>query len=138
MQIGDLFQKIAIGSFALLDSPLHSSKLPFAHLRSVLRLVALLKKRFFVRFQLGNYPGLFTRNLLPFCFDRFYPFFDPRYPERDFFLLLLELFQCNNLVAQLGKICRLRGPLASEVDFTFLEETSVVPERNARALAPEL
>ena len=90
MQIGKLFQEIAIGSFALLNAPLHAGKLSFAHLRGALRLVALLEERFFLGFQLRNCMGLFTRDLLAFFLNSFYSFVNPRDPQRDFFLLLLQ------------------------------------------------
>ena len=130
MQIGKLFQKIAIGSFALLNTPLHARELSFANLGSALRLVTLLKERLLLCFELRNRLGLFARDLLPFFFDRFNSFFDPRDPERDFFLLLLQFLERDDLVAQLGKICRLRCALAPKVDFTFLQKTP------ARAAAP--
>src|SRR6266513_1382006 len=50
VQIGKLFQKIAIGCFALLNAPLHAGKFSFAYLRGALRLVPLLKERLFLCF----------------------------------------------------------------------------------------
>jgi hypothetical protein len=53
-------------------------------------------------------------------------------------LLLLQFLEGNDLVAQLRKICRLRGAFASEVDFALLQKTPLVPKRYARSLALEL
>ena len=80
MQIGKLFQKIAIGSLALLNAPLHAGKLSFAHLRGALRLVALLKERLFLCFEFRNCVRLLTRDLLAFFFNPFYAFINPRDP----------------------------------------------------------
>ncbi len=44
----------------------------------------------------------------------------------------------NDLVAQLGKIGRLRSAFASEVDLTSLEKTPLVTKRDARPLALDL
>ena len=80
MQIGKLFQKIAIGSFALLNTPLHARELSFAYLRGALRLVALLQERLFLRFEFRNCVRLLTRDLLAFFFNPFYAFINPRDP----------------------------------------------------------
>jgi hypothetical protein len=90
VQIGKLFQEIAIGSFALLNTPLHARKLSFAYLRSALRLVALLKERLFLCFEFRNCVRLLPPDLLAFFFNSFYAFVNPRDPQRDFFLLLLQ------------------------------------------------
>ncbi len=90
VQIGKLFQKIAVGSFALLNAPLHAGKLSFAYLRSALRLVALLKERLFLCFEFRNCVRLLPRDLLAFFFNSFYSFVNPRDPQRDFFLLLFQ------------------------------------------------
>src|SRR5215472_17903876 len=104
----------------------------------MLGLVALLNKGLLLRFQLCNRLSLFPRILLPFFFNPFYSFFDPRDSKRDFFLFLLELFKRDDFVAQFWKISRLRGAFASEVDFTFLEEALLVAKRHACSLAPDL
>jgi hypothetical protein len=78
------------------------------------------------------------RRSTPASFNSFYSFVNPRDPQGDFFLLLLQFLQCNYFVAQLGKICRLLCSLASEVDFTFLQKTPLVPKCYACALALEL
>src|SRR6266436_3430504 len=104
----------------------------------MLRLVAALEKRLLLCFQLCNCLSLFARILLPFFFDPFYSFFDSRDSKCDFFLLLLQLLKRNDLVAQLGKIGRLRSTFASEVDFTFLEKTLLVTKHHARSLALDL
>ena len=91
MQIGKLFQEIAIGSFALLNAPLYAGKLPFAHLRGALRLVTFLEEGLLVCFEFRNCVRLLTRDLLTFFFNSFYSFVDPRDPQRDFFLLLFQL-----------------------------------------------
>src|SRR5262249_51136447 len=97
-----------------------------------------MKERFLLRFELSNYFGLLPGILLPFCFDCFYPFFDSGKSKRDLFLLLLQLFQRNDLIAQLGEIGRLRSAFAPEVDFTFLEQASFVTKRDSRPLTPDL
>jgi hypothetical protein len=138
MQIGELFQKIAIGSFALLNTALDTRELTVAYLDTRLGMIALLKKWFLLRFKLRNRLGEVPRNLLPFIFDPFNSFFDSRDSQRDFFLFLLQLFKRDNLGAEFGKICSLRRSLPPQIDFTFLEKTSVVPERYPRSLALEL
>ena len=138
MQIGELFQKIAIRSLALLNAALDARELAFANLGICLRVIALLKKRLLLCFELRNCLGEITRNLLPFFFDRFNSFFDPRNSQGDFFLFLFQFFERDNLAAELGKICRLRRALASQIDLTFLEKTPVMPERHPRSLALEL
>ena len=138
MQIGELFQQIPVRSFALLYAAFHGGELALAYLEIILRFVAPVKKRLLLRFQPGNYFRLLPGILLPFCFDRFYSFFDSGNSKRDFFLLLLQLLQRNDLVSQLGEIGRLRSAFAPEVDFTFLEQASLVTKRDARPLAPDL
>src|SRR5438105_11314573 len=138
MQIGELFQEIAIRSFALLNAAFHGRKLAFAHIEIMLRLIALLEERLLLRFQPCNCRGLFADILLPFFFDFFYSFFDPRYSKCDFFLFLLELLKRHDLVAQFRKIGRLRSAFPAEVDFTFLENALLVAKRDARSLAPDL
>ena len=137
MQVGQLFQQFAIGGFALLNPAFHSGKLALAYIDVILCLVALLKKRLLLRFQLRNCRRQFARNLLPFFFDPFYSFLDPSDSQCHFFLLLLQLLQRDDLIAQLGKIGRLRGAFASEVDFTFLEKAPLVTKRHAGSLAPD-
>src|SRR5437773_7483632 len=138
MQIGELFQEIAIRSFALLNAAFHAGKLALAHLEIMLRLIALLEERLLLRFQPCNCFRLFAGILLPFFFDPFYSFFDPRDSKCDFFLLLLQFFKGNDLVAELGETGRLRGAFASEVDFAFLEKTPLMTKHHARSLAPHL
>jgi hypothetical protein len=138
MQIGELFQQVPIRSFAILNAAFHGAKLALAYVEIILRFVASMKKRFLLRFKLSNCFGLFPGILLPFRFDRFYPFFDSGNSKRDFFLLLLQLFQRNDLIAQLGEIGRLRSSFAPEVDFTFLEQSSLVTKRDASPLTPDL
>ena len=50
------------------------------------------------------------------CFSAF---LDLRDPDRDFLLLLLELLERDDFVAQLGKIDRLRDAFAAERDLAF-------------------
>ena len=92
VQIGKLFQKIAIGSFALLNAPLHPAELSFGYLCGALRLVTLLKKRLFLCFEFRNSVRLLTRDLLAFFFNSFYSFVNPCDPQSDFFLLLFQFF----------------------------------------------
>ena len=99
MQIRELFQEIAIRSFALLKTPFHAGKLTLAHVQVMLRLVLLLEKRLLICLQLCKRLSLFARILLPFFFDRFYSFFDSRDLKCDFFLLLLQFLQRNDLIA---------------------------------------
>src|SRR5438552_11581230 len=138
MQIGELFQEIAIRSFALLNAAFHARKLALAHIDIILGLTALLEKRLLLRFQPCNRRSLFAGILLPFFFNPFYSFFDARYSKRDFFLLLLELLERHDFIAQFWKIGRLRSAFASEIDFTFLEKALLVAKRHARSLAPDL
>jgi hypothetical protein len=49
-------------------------------------------------------------------------------------LFLLELLKRHDLVAQFWKIGRLRSAFASEIDFTFLEQTLLVTQRYASPL----
>src|SRR5436190_24120477 len=74
VQLGMLFQEIAIGSFALLNAPLHSAELSFGYFCGALRLVTLLKKRLFLCFEFRNSVRLLTRDLLAFFFNSFYSF----------------------------------------------------------------
>src|SRR5437867_13397055 len=138
MQIGELFQEIAIRSFALLNAAFHAGKLALAHLEIMLRLIALLEERLLLRFQPCKCFRLFAGILLPFFFDPFYSFFDPRDSKCDFFLLLLQLFKSNYLVAKLGEIRCLRSAFASKVDFTFLQQSLLMTKRHASPLAPDL
>ena len=138
MQIGELFQKIAIGSFALLNAPLHAGKFSFAHLGGAFRLISLMKERLFLCFEFRDCVRLLACDLLPLFFDPFYSLVNPCDPQRDFFLLLLQFLQRNDLVAQFGKICCLRCALAPEVDFASLQKAPVVSKRYTRSLTPEL
>src|SRR5437667_7898295 len=104
----------------------------------MLRLVPLLEKRLLICLQLCKRLSLFARILLPFFFDRFYSFFDSRDLKCDFFLLLLQLLQRNDLIAQLGEIGCLRSAFASKIDLTSLEKTLLVTKRDARPLALDL
>ena len=61
------------------------------------------------------------RVLLPLRLDLFDSFLDLHDAERDFLLFLLQFLQRNDLVAQLGKIARLRSAFAPEIDFAFLQ-----------------
>src|SRR5438552_4497424 len=137
MQVGELFQQFAIGGFALLNPAFYAGKLALAYIHVIVCLVALLKKRLLLRFQLCNCRRVFARNLLPFFFDPFYSFLDPSDSQCHFFLLLLQLLQRDDLIAQLGEIGRLRGAFASEVDFTFLEKALLVTKRHAGSLASD-
>jgi hypothetical protein len=94
----------------------------------------LREKRLFLRVQLCNGRMLVARILLAFLLDLLDPFFDLSDPERDFLLFLLQFLECDDFIAQLGKIGRLRSAFASEIDFTFLEQAFLVTERNARPL----
>src|SRR5207245_2468572 len=109
-----------------------------APLGLILRLIALLDHPLLLRFQPCNCFRLCAGILLPFFFDFFYSFFDPRDSQCDFFLLLLKLLKRHDLIAQFGKIGRLRSAFASEVDFTFLEKALLVAKRDACSLAPDL
>jgi hypothetical protein len=77
---------------------------------------------------------LVARILLAFFPDPLDPLFDLSDPERDLLLFLLQFFEGDDLIAQLGKIGRLRSAFTSEIDFTFLEQTFLVPQRQARPL----
>jgi hypothetical protein len=77
---------------------------------------------------------LVARILLAFFLDLLDPFFDLSDPERDFLLFLLQFLECDDLIAQLGKIGRLRSTFASEIDFTFLKQTFLVTQRDASPL----
>src|SRR4029450_3166042 len=90
----------------------------------------LLEKRLFLRFQLCNGRMLVASILLALFLDPLDPFFDLSDPERDFLLFLLQFLECDDLIAQLGKTGRLRSTFASEIDFTFLEQTFVVTQRD--------
>ena len=79
----------------------------------------MLEERLLLRFQLCNGSILFARILLPIRLDLFNPFFDLGDSKRDFLLFLLQLLQCDDLIAQLRKIRRLRGAFASEIYFAF-------------------
>jgi hypothetical protein len=80
---------------------------------------------------------LFARILLPFFFDLFYSFFDPRDSKCDFLLFLLQLLKSDYLIAQLGKIGRLGSALTPQVNFALLQETLLMTKRNARSLASD-
>ena len=53
-------------------------------------------------------------------------------------MFLLQLLECDDFIAQLGEIRRLRSAFASEIYFAFLEEPLLVPQRHARSLALNL
>src|SRR5206468_4945892 len=99
MQIRELFQEIAIRSFALLNPAFHAGKLALAHIEIVLRLALLLEKRLLVCLQLCKCLSLFAGILFPFFFNPFYSFFAPRDSKCDFLLLLLQFLQRNDFVA---------------------------------------
>ena len=134
VQIGELFQEIALGSFVFLNAASHPGQLAFTDINGVLRLIMLLEKRLFLRFQFCDRRMLVARILLAFFLDLLDPFFDLSDPERDFLLFLLQFLERDNLIAQLGKIGRLRSAFASEIDFTFLEQAFLVTQRHARPL----
>jgi hypothetical protein len=80
---------------------------------------------------------LFARIFLPIRLDLFNPLFNLGDSKRDLFLLLLQLFQCDDLTAQLRKIRRLCGAFAAEIYFAFLQQTFFVTQRQARSLASD-
>ena len=137
MKIGELFQEIAIGSLAFSNTSFYGGQFALADVNVVFRLVASLEKWLFFRLQLCNRLRLFARILLPFLFDLFYSFFDPRDTKCDFLLFLLQLFKSDNLIAQFGKIGRLGSALAPQVDFALLQETLLMTKRHARSLASD-
>ena len=138
MEIGELFQKIPISGFTFLDPAFDSGEPTLACINIVPGFVALVEQRLLLRFELDNSRTLFTRISLPFLLDSLYPFLNARNSKSDFFLLLLQLFQRNDLVAQLGKIGRLRSAFAPEIDFTSLEKPPLVTKRDACPLALHL
>src|SRR6266496_1953480 len=138
MQIGELFQKAAVGGFTRLNAALHGRQFAFAKVESVLRLIMPVEQGLFLRFQLGQGHVLVARISLSLFLDLLYAFFNLRDPERDFFLFLLELLECDDFSAQLGEIRRLRSAFASEIYLAFLEEPLLVPQRHARSLALNL
>src|SRR5438045_8175326 len=91
VQIGKLFQEIAIGSFALLNAPLHPAELSLGYLCGALRLVTLLNKRLFLCFAFRTSVRLLTRDWLAFFFHLFYSFVNPRSLLTSFFLLLIHV-----------------------------------------------
>jgi hypothetical protein len=137
MKIGDLFQEIAVGSLAFPNTSFYGGQFALADVNVAFRLVALLEKWLFFRLQLCNRLSLFARILLPFFFDLFYSFFDPRDSKCDFLLLLLQLLKSDYLIAQLGKIGRLGSAFAPQIDFALLQETLLMTQRDARSLASD-
>ena len=134
MQIGELFRKAAVGGFALLNPAFYSGELPVDNVNIVFCLISLLQKRFSFGFQFCNCLSLLTRILLPFRFYVFNAFLDARDSQCDFSLFLFEFFERDNLAAKFGEIGRLSSAFASQVNFTFLQESSLVAKRHARAL----
>ena len=137
MEIGELFQEIAIGSLALLNASFYGGQFALADVHIAFGLVALLEKRLLFRLQLCNRLRLFARILLPFFFDLFYSFFDLCDSKCDFLLFLLQLLKSDDLIAQLGKIGRLGSAFASQIDFALLQETLLMTKRHARSLATD-
>ena len=137
MQIGELFQEIAIGRLVFLNASFYRGQLAVADINVAFRLVTLLDEWFFFRFQLCNRLRLFPRILVPFFFDSFYSFFDLRDSNGDFLLLLLQFLQSDDLVAQFGKIGRLGCAFAAKIDFALLQKALLMTKRNARSLAPD-
>src|SRR5215475_2104800 len=137
MQIGELFQEIAVGSLTFSNASFYGGQFALADLDVAFRLVAPLEKWFFFRLQLCNRPRLFARILLPFFFDLFDSFFDSCDSKCDFLLFLLQFLKRDDLVAQLRKIGRLGGALAPEIDLALPQETLLVTKRDARSLAPD-
>ena len=117
-----------MGRFALLNAPLYVDKLSFADLRGGLRLVALLNERLLLCFRFAI-AWACSRAIC--CRSSSILLFLPRSAQFGIELPLLRLKR-NDLIAQLGKICRLRSALAAEVDFTFLQKTPLVPTPRVR------
>ena len=134
MQLRKLFQQFAVGRVVCLDAAFHSGHFAFAKLHRALGLVALLKERLFFQLQFCNCFVLLAGIFLPLRLDLFDSFLDLRNPKRDFLLFLLQLLQRDDLIAQLGKIRRLRSAFAPEVDFTLLQQPFLVTERHASSL----
>ncbi len=76
------------------------------------------------------------RAFLALRFDLLEPFFDLRNPEGHFLLLVLELFQSDDLIADFGKIDRLRAAFATERDLTFLQAAFFMAQGHTRLLPP--
>src|SRR4029078_7213752 len=80
---------------------------------------------------------LFARILFPFLFDLLYSFFDLCDSKGDFLLFLLQFLKSDDLVAQLGKICRLGSPFAPQINFALLQEALLMAKRHACSLATD-
>src|SRR5581483_1995506 len=137
MQIGELFQQIAIGSLILLNPAVDRGQFALTDLNVAFCLVALLDERLFFRFQLGDRFGLFARVLLPFLFDLFYSLFDLGNSNRYLLLLLLQFFEGHDFIAQLGKIRGLSRAFAAQADFALLQKALFMTKRYASSLAPD-
>ena len=131
-----LFQQVAIGRVVFLDAALDCGQLFVAALGRGFRAVAAFDQRTLLLFELGQGGGLFAGIFLALLLDLLERFLDLCDPDRDFFLLLLELFQRDDFVAHFRKVGRFRGPFATEGDLGFLQDTFLVLQRQARALAP--
>jgi hypothetical protein len=59
----------------------------------------MLEERLLLCFQLRNGSILLVRILLPIRLDLFNPLFDLGDSKRDLLLFLLQLFQCDDLIA---------------------------------------
>src|SRR5207244_4767890 len=101
VEIGELFQEIAIGSLAFLNTPFYGGQFALADANVAFRLVTFLEKWLFFSLQLCNRLSLFARSLLPFFFDLFYSFFDPCDSKCDFLLFLLQLFLSDDFIVYL-------------------------------------
>src|SRR2546421_11069612 len=137
MKVRRLFAEDGIGGFAFPNTSFYGAQFALADVNVAFRLVAPLEKWLFFRVQFSDRLSLFARILLPFFFDLFYSFFDPRDTKCDFLLFLLQLFKSDNLIAQFGKIGRLGSALAPQVDFALLQKTLLMTKRHARSLASD-
>ena len=131
-----LFQQVAIGRVAFLDAALDRGQLFVAALGRGFSAVATLDQRTLLLFEFGQGGGLLAGIFLALLFDLLKRLLDLCDPNRDFFLLLLELFQRDNFVAHFRKVGRFRGAFATEGDLGFLQDAFLVLQRQARALAP--
>src|SRR4051794_40594391 len=117
-----------------MNSALNGTQLSLANISIPLSFVPPLNDRLLLRFHFRDRLILISQVLLTICLDFLYSFFNLGDSQRDFLLLLLQLFQGDDLVAQLRKICSLSGAFAAEIDLGFLQQPLLMTQGEARLL----
>ena len=138
LQIGKLFQQIAVGGFVFTQTLIDAGKLAIANICCRFRFVAALDNRLLFLFELRDGSVLLFRVLQTLRLDLFDPLLQLRNSRRNFALFVFQLFQRDNFVADFRKVDRLRATLAAKTDFTFLQKPLLMAQGHARFLTANL